>query len=270
MGDQVLERALLVELGHQLGAGMSSGATEITPEQQQALEATIDGLLLVAAQRTGKGLRTEVSPELREMVRKDIVDTLATGLDGRLGNSLESTVDRVVTRAITALRTGMEDERMRYASADLLRDSIYFAMRERQGYTPSVAETLQFTLEENVLTPMEGSVQKLTNDVAIQVNDSARRTENTLKTVIGALVLLMGVFVILYMVRGRQLRRAEERKNRAQIGLRSVDAALDLLDDSTRAQVKSKLDEFQQVAAVGDDESPLPEVKEDRGDDYMR
>jgi hypothetical protein len=60
MGDRMLERALLVELGHQLGSGLASGATDITPEQQQAMESVVDGLLVVAAERTGKGLREEV------------------------------------------------------------------------------------------------------------------------------------------------------------------------------------------------------------------
>ena len=53
MGDRMLERALLVELGHQLGSGLASGATDITPEQQQAMESVVDGLLVVAAERTG-------------------------------------------------------------------------------------------------------------------------------------------------------------------------------------------------------------------------
>jgi len=250
MGDRVLERALLAELGHQLGSGLSSGATEITPEQQARLEQVIDGVLLVAAQRTGKGLRNEVSPELREMVQKDIVQTFAQGLRGELGDSLEMTIDRIVTQAVVSLRTGIEDERTRHAASDLIRDAAYMAMHQRQGYTPSVSESLQYTLEENVLTPMEGSVQRLTNDVAIQVNDSAKRTEKTLQAVIGALVLLMAVGALLYLVRGRQLRRAEEKQISTK---RSVGAALDLLPEDAKKQVLTKLEEIDTDAPQADD-----------------
>src|SRR5262245_43192917 len=84
----VLQRQLVAEPGKQLGQGLSTGATDMDPDQQAKLEATIDDLLTVAARQTGKGLRTEVSPELREMVRQDIVGALAEGLHGKLGDSL--------------------------------------------------------------------------------------------------------------------------------------------------------------------------------------
>ena len=69
--EDLIERALLVELGHQLGEGLSTGATTVTPEQQAALERTIDSLLTVAGKRGGKGLRNEVSPELRNLVVRE-------------------------------------------------------------------------------------------------------------------------------------------------------------------------------------------------------
>jgi len=268
MGDRVLERALLVELGHQLGAGLSSGATEITPEQAEALESVIDNLLTVAATRTGQGLRNEVSPELREMVRKDIVGAFSDGLDNELGDSLQKTVDRMVTQAVVSLRTVMKEEDTRYATSDLLRDSVYYAMREGQGGTPAVAETIEFTLVNNLLEPLEQSVGGLTDVVATRVEDSARRTENTLRTVIGGLLFFAGVLAVLYVVRGWQLQRAQESSKQAAQALGGVDAALELLDEDTRAVVKKKLDEFQAVARGDQINTPLPPKR--RGDDYMR
>ena len=269
MGDRVLERALLVELGHQLGSGLSSGATEVTPEQQAALESVVDGLLTVAATRTGQGLRNEVSPELREMVRKDIIGAFADGLQNELGASLEATIDRVVTQAIVSLRRGMNDEDTRYATSDLLRDSVYYAMREGQGGTPAVAETIEFTLVNNLLEPLEQSVGGLADQVANRVDDSAKRTENTLKTVIGGLLFVFGVLAVLYVARGWQLQRAQAESNQAAQALTGVDAALELLDEDSRAAVQRKLDEFQKVARAADAlNTPLPPKR--RGDDYMR
>ncbi len=269
MGDRVLERALLVELGHQLGSGLSSGATEVTPDQQAALESVIDGLLTVAATRTGQGLRNEVSPELREMVRKDIVGAFADGLENELGDSLEKTIDRVVTQAIVSLRRGMNEEDTRYATSDLLRDSVYFAMREGQGGTPAVAETIEFTLVNNLLEPLEQSVGGLTDVVATRVEDSARRTEANLKSVIAALLFVGGVLAVLYVARGWQLQRAQESSKQAAQALGGVDAALSLLDENTRAEVQKRLDEYQTIAQKGDPiNTPLPPKR--RGDDYMR
>jgi hypothetical protein len=265
--DSLAERAMLVELGHQLGSGLSAGATELTEEQQLRLEQAIDSLLTVAAKRTGKGLRTEVSPELREMVTKDIVGAFSDGLRNDLGDSLEDTVDRVVARAVVSLRDNLGDEETRWMLSDLLRDSIYFAMREGQA-TPAVGETLQFTLTENVLGPVEQSVGGLTDVVASQVEASARRTENTLKGIISVLVLVSSVFFMLYLIRNRQVRSLQVQAQQSERGLKNVDAALDLLDEGTRAQVLAKLQEYQKVEdrAVKRTQPPPPE----RSDDYLR
>jgi len=269
MGDRVLERALLVELGHQLGSGLSSGATEVTPDQQAALESVIDGLLTVAATRTGQGLRNEVSPELREMVRKDIVGAFSDGLQNELGDSLETTIDRVVTQAVVSLRRGMHDENTMFATSDLLRESVYYAMREGQGGTPAIADTIEFTLVNNLLGPLEESIGGLTDTVTQSVEKSAQKTENTLKSVIGALLFVGGVLAVLYVVRGWQLQRAQETNVQATQALGSVDAALELLDEESRAAVQKKLEEFQNVARKGDNiNTPLPPKR--RGDDYMR
>lgn len=261
--DTLLERALLVELGHQLGQGLTSGAADITPEQQARMEATIDGLLMVAAKRAGKGLRTEVSPELREMVREDIVRTFAEGVRGELGGSLEETVDRVVARAVITLRETLSDEQTKLALSDLIRDAVYNAMRE--GEKP-VSETLQRTLTENVLVPVEHSAQSITDVVAQQVTEQARRTENTLKSIITVLVLVSGVFFLLWLVRNRQVQRLQEQNVEAERGLRNVDAALELLDTNTREAVLAKLDEFRRV----EQRDPTPKPAPRRGDDYMR
>lgn len=269
----LLERALLVELGHQLGQGLSSGATEISPEQQARLEAVIADLLSVTARKTGQGLRTEVGPELREMVQKDIVRALSEGLRGELGGSLEQTVDRVVARAVISLRENLADQETRYVVSDLLRDSVYYAMREGQA-TPAVGETIEATLTENLLGPIEQTVGGLTEIVAMRVDASARRTENTLKGIISALVLLSSIFVVMYWIRNRQVRRLEEKTSLAERGLQNVDAALELLDEQTRATVLAKLEEYERVASRpshvsaprGTTQPPAPS----RSDDYLR
>lgn len=248
VGDQVLERALLVELGHQLGAGLSSGATDVTPEQREALERAVDGVLSTAARRTGKGLRNEVSPELRNMVNSAIVQALSDGLRGELGDSMEETVDRVVTRAVVALRTTLDEEGTKFMVSDLIRDSVYFAMREGQGGTPSIGETLKFTLEEDVLDPLSNTVGGITEGVAYQVDASAQRTEQLLRAIIGGLILVIGLFLVAYVVRGRQLRRENQTRMKAEAGLRSFDAALETLDEASRAELLDKLHKYERVA----------------------
>ena len=270
VADDLVERALLVELGHQLGEGLSNGATTITPEQQRALERTIDSLLTVASKRAGKGLRNEVSPELRNLVVRDIVGAFSDGLRDDLGESLETTVDRVVARAVISLRETIDEPDTRYILADVLRDSIYLAMREGQA-SPAVADTLRTTLTEDVLIPIESSVGGITNQVAYEVQAQAKRTERQLKGVISVLVVILGVGMMLYMVRNRQVRRLQEANTEAERGLRSVDAALEQLDDQTRQQVVAKLHELQEIqqrldAAHSATVSPATA----RRDDYLR
>lgn len=270
--DLLLEREVLTELGHQLGQGLTSGATEIDPEQQARLEQTIEDLITVATRRAGKGLRNEVSPELREMVQKDIVQALSEGLRGELGNSLEETVDRVISRAVLSLRTSLVDEEMRMALSDLLRDSMYYAMREG-GTTPAVGEVLESTLTENMLIPIEESVGGIRDGVALEVEASYRRTENTLRMMIGALIVITSVIGMLYFIRNRQVRRLEEQNVATSRGLRNFDAALAHLDPEARATIQAKLDEYQAVEA-----RPMPFVPRvltpppapTRSDDYQR
>ena len=229
VGDLMLERALLAELGHQLGAGLSSGVSDVTPEQQEALQRTIDGILASATRRLGKGVRDEVSPELRSLINQSIVQTLSEGLRGELGSSMEETVDRVVTKAVVALRTNIDDPATRIVVADMLRDAIYFAMREGQGGTPAIGDTLRFTIEEDVLDPLSNTVGGLSEGVALQVNKSAERTEQLLRAIIGGLVIVIGLFLIAYVVRGRRLRRVEDTKIRTE-----ALAVMDNIDDDTR------------------------------------
>jgi hypothetical protein len=265
----LIERQVMAELGHQLGQGLTAGATDIDPDQQAKLERAIDDLLTVAARRAGKGLRNEVSPELREMVRKDLVGALSEGLRGDLGSSLEETVDRVVGRAVLSLRASMEDEDLRMALSDLLRDSVYYAMHEGQ-VTPAVGETLETTLTQHMLVPIESSVGGLTDVVAGRVNEASRRTENTLRGVIGALIVVTSVIAMLYFVRNRQVRRLEEQNVEAERGLRNLDAALAMLDPNTRAAVRAKLQEYEAVAAVPTRRVANGRDHHDRSDDYRR
>lgn len=256
----LVQRALLAELGHQLGQGLQSGATEITPEQQAALGATIDGLIAVATARAGLGLRRDVSPELRGMVERDIVEALSEGLRGELGDSLEVTVDRVVTRATRSLQRNLGDGDLPHVTADLLRDAIYLAMREG-GASPAVGETLQLTLEENVLNPFSTNVEGLAGMIADKVNEQARRTEDTLKAVIGGLAIVLGFLGILYFTTTRRLRRETESKQRTELDLRTIDAALSQLDEGTRQQVKQRLDQLRQVSTA---------PPKERAEDYLR
>jgi hypothetical protein len=266
--DRVLERQLLTELGHQLGQGLSSGATDIDPEQKKRLEQTIDELILVASRRAGHGLRTEVSPELREMVQKDIVRALSEGMRGELGDSLEATVDRVVARAVGSLRRELRDDDTRQALTDLLSESVYFAMREGNDITPAVGETLQATVTENMLMPIESSVGGITELIARQVSDtvteSTRRTERTLQSVIGALVVLLGLGVIAYFVRNAQVRRLQERSAAAERAVKGIDAALLMLDDDTRQAVETKLRDIRRI------DEPLHPPSPQRSEDYVR
>lgn len=263
LAEDLVAEAVLAELGHQLGQGLSSGATEITPEQRARLELAIDGALQVAASRTAKGLRDEVSPELREMVRQDIVHTLAEGMRGELGDSMEQTVDQVVARAVLSLEQGINDPVFRDSVASLIRDATYRAMREGRPGAPAVGETLQTTLSENLLAPFETSVGGLADAVADRVDESARRTERTLQGVISALVIILGVLILLYALTRRQLNRQRQETQITKQELRNVGAALDELDPESRARLMGKLDEYHRVA-------PTPAPQERRSSDYMR
>ncbi|MBT3220621.1 MAG: hypothetical protein HN348_16165 [Proteobacteria bacterium] len=262
--NSLVERQILGELGQQLGAGLSEGATEITPEQRANLEAAIDGAVTVALMQAGKGIRNEVSPELRAMVRRDIVEALAEGIRGDIGDSLEETIDRIITRAVTSLTRGFGRPEMRFAMADFLRESIYMAMREGQGYTPGVGETLEATLTENMLGPIETSVDGLATTVASKVDESARRTEKTLQAIISALVLVIGAMAIMYFVNRKQLLRQKQQATAAQAGLRTFDAALGILDESTRREIRGKVDEYQALVETQEEE------EQDRSDQYLR
>ncbi|MCB9679222.1 MAG: hypothetical protein H6737_29230 [Alphaproteobacteria bacterium] len=260
----IVEKALLAELGHQLGQGLQSGVTEITPEQQAGLESTVDGLITVATMRAGKGLRQDVSPELRAMIQRDIVEAFAEGIRGELGSSLEETVDRLVTRAVLSLRQNLEQDELKWATADLLRDSIYLAMREGSA-TPAVGETLETTLRDNVLDPFSTNVEGLADVIAGKVDEQARRTEQVLSGIISALVVVLGVFVLMYLVRGRQLQREQANRSQKEVDLRSLNAALAQLDEHTRAEVEHKLNEVRGLVsgnAAPDDT--------DRSEDYLR
>jgi hypothetical protein len=269
--ESLVERQLIAELGQQLGQGLREGAVDLTPEQRANLEEAVDGVVTVALAQAGKGIRNELSPELRAMVQRDIVDALAEGISGKLGDSLEETIDRVVTRAVVALTRTLDDAHTKDLIADMLRESIYSAIREGKGYTPSVGETLEATLTENMLKPMESSVDGLATMVATKVDESAKRTEKTLQAIISALVLIIGVLVIMYFVNRKQLARQTQQASMAQAGLRSVDKALGMLDDETRAEVKGKVDEYQAILTeqmLSEQEAQPDDAG--RSDDYER
>lgn len=286
VGDRLLERQLMAELGHQLGAGVTSGVTEITPEQQANLEALVDGVLYVAATRTGTGLREEVSPELRAMVQRDIVEAFSEGLRGELGDSAEEVVDRLVTRAMDSMKEGIADPELRVILSEVLRDSIYMAMREGRPGSASVGETLEMTLAQNLLRPLEDSTESITMSVAQQVEEQAKATEATLRAVIGALVLILVVVVLLYFVSRRQLLKERKVSLETQADLRGLGAAIEVLDERTRAEIHGKIEEYRSVAvrprSPGEVEAmasmyerkprprPTEADQDDRSDDYTR
>ena len=262
----LVEKAIVKELGRQLGQGLTSGIGTVSPEQRASLEATVDGILATASSRTGRGLREDVSPELREMIRKDVVGALVDGLQGELGDTLEQTVERVVNKASDSLVRGFQEPDLRIAISESLRDAVYMAVREGRPGSPAVGETLQATLDENVLDPFEDSVSGIADRVASQVDKSAEKTENILKTVISALIVILGVIAVMYMITRRQLQRARATSSRAQHGLRSVDAAVQMLDDNARKNLMRSMKKFQSVAGQEDRSAP----KNERNDDYQR
>ena len=223
--DTIVERALLAELGSQLGQGLQAGVTDITPEQRASLEATVDGLVTLALLRAGEGLRREVSPELRSLVRRDIVETFAEGLRSEITPSLEELADRVVTRTVVSLRRNLDAEETRMATADLMRDSVYMSMRESMA-SPSISETLRVTLTQDVLEPLSYNVDSLSNNIAGKVDAQAQRGERTLQAVIGALVLILGVGTLVFITQRRQFRRQQRARPRRRSPLAKAMAAL--------------------------------------------
>ena len=200
------------------------------------------------------------------MVQDGIVDALADGLRGDLGDSMEETVDRVVHQAVISLRLALKEDETRYATADLLRESIYYAMREGQGATPSVAETLEFTLTQNMLEPLEESVGGITDRVAVTVEEQYRRTEKLLYGIIGVLFVGMMLVSAAYVLRGVRLQRVERSREEVSAALGGLDVALEGLDDETRRQIKAKLEKLAHARSTGLTPEPAPR----RSDDYMR
>lgn len=251
----MVEKALLAELGHQLGQGLQSGVAEITPEQKSALEDTVDGLVTIALMRAGEGLRKEVSPELRALVQRDIIEAFSEGVKGELAPTLETTVDRLVTRAVQSLRRNLGEEDTKFVTSDLLRDSIYMAMRE--GYaSPAVGEVIQDTLEENVLSPFSNNVTDLANLINARVDEQAQRGERTLRAVIAALIIIIAFMFIAYSIQRRQTRRERMAAVRSQVDKRSLDVALEQLDEPTRQAFLEKLGEIREMVHKIEPEEP--------------
>ncbi len=264
LGDKILERQLAGEIGAQLGAGLTSGATELTPEQIANLERAIDGLLSVATVQAADGLRRDVSPQLREMVRRDIVMALADGMRNDVGPTLEETIDRVITRAVLALRTAIQDEDTRIAISDMIRDAVYRSMREGSQTSPAVGETLQMTLTENVLSPFESSIETIADTVTQKVEEQSRRTENTLKAVIIFLAVVLGIILFMYMFAQRQMAKERQKSSTADTTARHLGVVLGLLDEDTRRQIMGKLDEVRSIDLTSASNAVS------RSDDYLR
>ena len=250
----VVERALLAELGHQLGAGLASGAVDLSTEQRAELELTIDRALLIAAQRTGNGLRTEVSPALREMVRRDIVDALVHGMQNDVGDSMEKMMQRVVASSIESMKNEIKDPELHQAMAGFLRDSVYYSMQESKLGVASISETVQYSLDRAVLKPFENSVDGLAESVADKVAEASRRTENTLKAIILFLGMVLIVVGFFFTLTRRKLTEAEATTTKAKHELQTVDVAIKTMDDDTRSIILKKLSSYRRGSGVLDAE----------------
>ena len=233
IAEHILEKELIYRLGAQMGKGLKEGAADITPEQQAQLEATIDALLDVTAKKTGAGIRNEISPELRAMVRRDITMAFSDGLRNEMGDSAEDVVRRVVHATGDSLKDTFQDPQMQLALAELLRESIYIAMREDDHLTPGVGETLRTTIEGDMLNPVERSAQEISSTFGVMVNEANKESQETLETIIYGLLALIGALGMVLFFRGRQLSRQTEAAREAQQNLGAVQAAVRLLDKDT-------------------------------------
>ncbi|MCO4745652.1 MAG: hypothetical protein KC912_12740 [Proteobacteria bacterium] len=243
----LLEEQLLRQLGKQLTEGAVSGVT--SQDQQARLEATVDAIVAVAVARAGTGLRDDVGPELRAMVRRDLTQALADGLREDIGGSAEEVVDRVVRRALLSVEDSLREPALTVALADMLRETLYLALEEGRPGTPGIGETLHSTLDRDVLDPVESSVGGIAAELAERVDQSAQRTENVLKSVIGGLLVLVAGLGVLYVVSQQTFSRERERQRAA---------ALEALDDEARARVLG-------APQPGADPPPTP-----RSTDYER
>jgi len=247
--DRLVEKAVVKKLGEQLSTGVMAGVGEISPEQRKSLEDTVEGVIIVATKRAGSGIRDEISPQLREMVKQDIVNALVEGFRGDLGDSMEETVAKVVQAAMIGVRGHLEDQELRATVGEMIRDSFYIAMREG-GKTPdgdarpAVAETLETTLSENMLKPFESSVDGLADRVASKVDENNQKLEQMMQGVISALVVILGVFILLYSLTRRQLLRAREKGDKDREAARALGAAVQLLGDDVRTEVLGTAEGF--------------------------
>jgi hypothetical protein len=269
LGDRILEKQLAAELGEQLGSGLTSGATDLSPEQVRQLDDLIDGLLTTATVRGADGIRHNLSPAMRDMVKHDIVEALRDGLRDDVGPQLEDTADKVVTRAILALRRGLEDPETHFALSEALADSFYMAMREG-GRSPAMEETLQGTLDQAVLSPFADTVGGITDNVSLKFEEQSRRTENTMRAIIAFLAVVLAVFLFMYLFAQRQLSRERKTAADAEAGLRNVGAAIELLDEDTRNRVLGSIGGA--ATGSGHQKSAAKKVEPPpgRSDDYFR
>jgi hypothetical protein len=232
---RLLEEQLIRELGKQLGDGLVAGAT--SEDERRRLEATVDAVLSVAAARAGQGLRDDVGPELRAIVRRDLAQALAEGIRTDVSGSLEEVVDKIVRRASLSAEERFRDPALTVALADMLRDSLFLALREGRPGTPGVGESLRATLDEDVLAPVETSIGGLADQIASKVDESARRTENVLKGVIGGLLVLLASLGVIYVVNQQQHARQREAALHNEREVARFRHAIDLLDEETRSRV---------------------------------
>lgn len=233
------EAKTLEELGRQFGDGVIGGVTE--EAQQQRLEQAVDSLLAVAAARTGRGLREDVGPAFRQVARESIAQSLADGLREDVGPAAEDAVEKIVRRAALTAEDVLRDPALTVAFADMLRDSLYLALREGRPGTPGVGETLHRTLDVDVLDPVESSIGGLAGELAARVDESAQRTENVLKSVIGGLLVLLAGVGILAIVNQQRLARERETMRASHGQNMAVQDLLEMMPPEMRDQLMASL-----------------------------
>ncbi len=240
------EDRVVKDLARQVGQGLTAGIEDydgVTEDQQKSFEQAVDAIITVATTKAGTGLRDEVGPQLREVIRQDLVNTLTEGFRGDLGDSLQETVRRIINTVMVTLRLHIEDPTLRDTLGELIRDSVYIAMREG-GASPAVGDTIEETLSGNVLTPMERSVSGIADEVAGRVDESNNRIEQMLQGIISFLVVVVGVGILVLFLMRRQLLRARAESTRQEQRSRAMGVAIQMLDEDMRENLLHAAEDF--------------------------
>ena len=112
-----------------------SGARSSRPQFDRALDALVEGdtLVITTLDRLGRSTQNMLA--------------FADALRGDLGDSLEETIDRVVSKAVTALITGLDDERLAFVQFHRGRRRAFVPLSASMGHTASAGAFCVLTAE---------------------------------------------------------------------------------------------------------------------------